>query len=1022
MTDLCVLPDFDSDQAGQILERLFDIKGSLQVLNGERDLNFRVDTGNAHYVFKIANQDETYGMLECQHQVLQRLTAADVLRQQASSIESVNRRIIEIVTSNDGIDHFCRLLNYVEGDLLSSINPQSPELLSDLGKTLALLDDSMQNFNHSALERPLLWNMSDALATLERFKPLLDSDDKRQLIDYFEVHFHDTVLPLRQELRQGLIHNDANDNNVLVSGDSPWQQRVASIIDFGDMVHSWIAVEPAVAAAYAMLAKDKPLDAAVAIIKGYHAQLPLSEVEISVLFDFICMRLCMSVCICAWQRSIEPDNEYLSISERPAWALLEKLKNIPSSFAHYLFREACGLAPVPQTAALEQWLERHQAEFSPVVDIDLGKQPLLPLDTGVTGSSFGNPAEKQDMQVLSKQIFRQLEDSGCAAGIGRYAEYRLIYDNEAFIGADGHRRSLHLGIDIFMPAGSAVYAPLAATVFSVANHNAAYDYGGTLILQHRVEHQGQNIQFYTLYGHLAPGSMAGIKTGDKLDAGHQLACMGTLEENGHWPPHLHFEVITDLLDETDTFVGVGSHEYRNVWLNLCPNPNLILGIPAQSLATDKNDADQIIRARESGINPSLSLSYREPIVMARGAMQYLYDTSGHRYLDAVNNVPHVGHCHPWVVAAGVEQTGILNTNTRYLYDKLTRYSEKLLQKFPAELSVCYFTNSGSEANDLALRLARNFTERHDVVILDHAYHGNLSSLIDISPYKHDAKGGSGRPDHVHKACMPDTYRGEIKADATSPGESYSLSVNAALQAASVRGGAAAFICETLLGCGGQIVPPPNYLNSAYAHARNAGALCIADEVQVGFGRVGSHFWGFETQQVVPDIVTLGKPIGNGHPLAAVITRREIADSFNNGMEYFNTFGGNSVSCAIGLAVLAVIEAEQLQANALEVGNYLLDGLHRLQERFEIIGDVRGLGLFIGVELVRDRNSLMPAASQASYIAERMKQNGVLISTDGPLHNVLKIKPPLCFDQDNAGFLLERLESVLEENFAQRDRP
>jgi 4-aminobutyrate aminotransferase-like enzyme len=457
-------------------------------------------------------------------------------------------------------------------------------------------------------------------------------------------------------------------------------------------------------------------------------------------------------------------------------------------------------------------------------------------------------------------------------------------------------------------------------------------------------------------------------------------------------------------------------------MSLCPNPNLILGIPAQSLATDKNDADQIIRARETGINPSLSLSYREPIVMARGSMQYLYDTSGHRYLDAVNNVPHVGHCHPGVVAAGVEQIGILNTNTRYLYDKLTRYSEKLLQKFPAELSVCYFTNSGSEANDLALRLARNFTARHDVVILDHAYHGNLSSLIDISPYKHDANGGSGRPDHVHKACMPDTYRGEIKADATSPGESYSQSVNAALQAASARGGAAAFICETLLGCGGQIVLPPNYLNSAYAHARTAGALCIADEVQVGFGRVGSHFWGFETQQVVPDIVTLGKPIGNGHPLAAVITRREIADSFNNGMEYFNTFGGNPVSCAIGLAVLEVIEAEQLQANAREVGNYLLDGLHRLQERFEIIGDVRGLGLFIGVELVRDRVSLMPAASQASYIAERMKQNGVLISTDGPLHNVLKIKPPMCFDQDNAGFLLERLESVMEENFAQIDRP
>ena len=341
MTDICVLPDFSSEQATAIVERLYGLGGTLKILNGERDLNYLLDTDNGRYVFKIANRDEPYGMLECQHQVLQRLMSDNVLQQQASSLRSVNGRVIEIITSESGINHYCRVLNYVEGDLLSSIYPQSTRLLYDLGKTLAQIDLSLQGYSHQALDRPLLWNMCDALTTLARFKPLLASDDRRNLIEYFEIYFRNSILPFSDNLRVGVIHNDANDNNVLVTLNPSSQQAIASIIDFGDMVNSWIAAEPAIAAAYAMLGKDEPLDAAVAIIKGYHAQLPFNEAEVSVLFGFICMRLCMSVCICAHQRSIEPENEYLSISELPAWALLEKLKAISPDVAVDRFRETC---------------------------------------------------------------------------------------------------------------------------------------------------------------------------------------------------------------------------------------------------------------------------------------------------------------------------------------------------------------------------------------------------------------------------------------------------------------------------------------------------------------------------------------------------------------------------------------------------------------------------------------------------------------------------------------------------------
>jgi 4-aminobutyrate aminotransferase-like enzyme len=263
--------------------------------------------------------------------------------------------------------------------------------------------------------------------------------------------------------------------------------------------------------------------------------------------------------------------------------------------------------------------------------------------------------------------------------------------------------------------------------------------------------------------------------------------------------------------------------------------------------------------------------------------------------------------------------------------------------------------------------------------------------------------------------MPDVYRGTYKSSDQQAGKKYAHYVEAAVQ--QHQGEVAAFICESLLGCGGQIVLPDGYLKEAYRHVRNAGGVCIADEVQVGFGRVGTHFWGFETQDIVPDIVTMGKPIGNGHPLAAVVTTPEIAASFNNGMEYFNTFGGNPVSCAIGLAVLDVIADEQLQANALKVGQHLMDGLRKLMDKHPLIGDVRGLGLFVGIELVLDRATLAPAAAQAAYIANRMREHAILLSTDGPFHNVLKIKPPLVFTAANADFLVSTLDELLTENGA-----
>jgi 4-aminobutyrate aminotransferase-like enzyme len=387
----------------------------------------------------------------------------------------------------------------------------------------------------------------------------------------------------------------------------------------------------------------------------------------------------------------------------------------------------------------------------------------------------------------------------------------------------------------------------------------------------------------------------------------------------------------------------------------------------------------------------LSVAYEKPLHIVRGSMQYLFDADGRRYLDAYNNVAHVGHCHRKVVAAGQRQMELLNTNTRYLSELILEYAEKLTATLPEPLKVCYFVNSGSEANELAIRLARAHTKARDMIVLDHAYHGNTSTLIDLSPYKHNGPGGQGAPSWVHTAALPTS-----EWDATE----------VANLVAKIGPHLCGFIAESLPSVAGQIVLPQKYLGRVYAAVRGAGGVCIADEVQTGYGRIGSHFYGFEKYGVLPDIVVLGKPIGNGHPIGAVITTRAIAESFDNGMEFFSTFGGNNVSCAIGIAVLEVVQEENLQQHALQVGERLLEGLRALQQRHSLIGDVRGSGLHLGVELVCDND---PATQEANRIVNLMRDHGILIGTDGPHHNVLKIRPPMPFADRDADQLLTTLD-------------
>ena len=420
---------------------------------------------------------------------------------------------------------------------------------------------------------------------------------------------------------------------------------------------------------------------------------------------------------------------------------------------------------------------------------------------------------------------------------------------------------------------------------------------------------------------------------------------------------------------------------------------------------------ELVGLRDKHLGPSLSLAYDQPLHIVRGDAQYLYDASGNQYLDCVNNIQHVGHCHPRVVAAARRQHAKLNTNTRYLDETIVKYSKNLTDTLPDGLEVCFFTNSGSEANDLALRLARNFTGSRETIVLGSAYHGHLSSLIEISPYKHVGIGGNGPPDFVYTVPVPDSFRGKYRGRDCAG--DYVKEVQRVIARINGKGlKVSALVVEAIMGCGGQLLLPDGFLRGSFELVKKAGGICIADEVQIGFGRVGSHFWGFEICGVVPDIVTMGKPMGNGHPLSAVVTTRDIADSFNNGMEYFNSFGGNPVSCAVGQSVLDVLEDEKLQANSYEVGSYLLDQLISLKSKHDLIGDVRGAGLFIGVELVNNRETLYPAGNEADVLINLMRDKGLLLSSDGPDRNVIKIKPPIVFTKENADHLVKTLDDSI----------
>src|SRR6266700_2717999 len=989
-------------EAVRAARELYGLETSAQALPGEYDDNFHLRTSDSRaYVLKVMHPAREQSFIDMQCRALVHLSERAPHLSLPRIVRNLKGELFASITGAEGSARLVWLLTFVDGRVLAEVRPHSPELLGNLGRFVGEMDAALQTFSHPAAHRELKWAYSRA-GWIKNILQHVANAKQRALVESFLALYETEVVQVLPRLRRGVIYGDANDHNVLVSEPWPLPRKVASVIDFGDMHHGLIASEPAIAAAYAILGKKDPLPLAATIVAGYHGAFPLDELELGVLYALIGARLAVSVTNSAHRKTVKPDDPYVTVSEAPAWEALERLGKIHPRFAHYTFRAACGLPPVPQGEKIKRWLETNSGCASSILESDLRTAPTVVFDLSVGSTFLGADPNASVTPGVTEKIFHEIKRAGAVAGIGRYDEARLVYTSPLF-GASGNptdeRRTIHLGIDIFVEPGTPLRAPLDGVVHILANDSAPLDYGPLVILRHET---GDGEEFFTLYGHLTKDTLSGLRVGQRIARGEKFARVGATSENGGWAPHAHFQIILDLLELGADFPGVAYASQRGVWTALSPDPNLLLEIPADRFPAKEPDFSETLAARRALLGKNLSISYEPPLKIVRGWMQYLYDDTGRAYLDVYNNVPLVGHSHPRVVKAVQEQLALLNTNTRYLHDNVNRYAERLTRLLPEPLRVCYFVNSGSEANELALRLARAHTGREDII-----------------PYKFDGPGGRGKKPWVHVAPLADDYRGLYRRDDRQAGAKYARHVEEILDRTRAEGrGVAAYIAETLPSVGGQIVFPQGYLAEVYRHARTAGAVCIADEVQVGFGRLGTHFWGFETQGVVPDIVVLGKPIGNGFPLAAVVTTLEIAESFNNGMEFFSTFGGNPVACAAGLAVLDVLEEEQLPQRALRVGTYLMNGLKALQGQHALIGDVRGSGLFLGVDLVLDRDTREPAPLQASYVVNRLRDCGILAGTDGPHHNVIKLRPPLVFSEGDADLFLKSLDAILEEDAAQ----
>lgn len=962
--NISTCPTFSKEEALSVLDKEWGITEILKPLDSYLDQNFLVQNSNGEkFVLKIANIETPKNWLDLQNKVVEHLYA-DVIPKIILSKEGKQMIFVS--------SHWWRVLNFLEGTMLSSVPFRSKNLLHNIGYFVGGISKQLASFHHEAAERPIQWDLQQSALLLENWVTFVE-DEKTKINILLVMENWKTKTTAISKIRKSLIHADLTRYNLLLDDKG---ENIQGIIDFGDVCFSWTIGEVAVLVLEsAMTGSPTPFEDAYNVIRSYHEVFPLTKEEIELLYSLIQLRSATIVGASARQLSMEPDNEYVRKQAIADREMFHQLGLEREKFATALFLEACKMNS-EETEIVHQ--------FSTIYEIKSifgNNENLKIIDISPTSEIY-NDGAWNNLEQCKQKIKNQLTD-----GFGRTIYKTSIL--KPFESNPKESETIALGIYAFAPVGTAIYAPIDIVFVNKIGDKCIF----------------KTSHFYLyLYG-----IDTSLLEGAVLKLGDLIGVISSEKANYQFPSHVYFQIDSS---------GVASQfclpSETIGWEILCPDPSAFSGM--ESKAIINKERETLDNRRAKVIQQAQEYYYQEPMNLVRGWQQYLISNDGRVYLDTINNVAHIGHSHPKVVDAAAKQLRKLNTNARFLYEENINYAERLLKYFPESLQVIFYTCTGSEANDLALRLARAYTNQNDVIVIDGEYHGNTTAVDEISTNLMDnpTASKSVRP-FTHPLIQPNTFRGKYSADTTNVAELYAQDAQEKINFIESQGrGVAAFISESLLGSGGGVEMPKDYLKKVYEHVHKAGGVCIADEVQIGFGRMGSHFWGFQKEGVLPDIVTLGKPMGNGHPISAVITTHEIADAYRKKYTYFNTFAGNPVSCQIANAVLDVIEDEKLQENASVVGNFLKQELEKLIDEFESVGAVYGHAMYLGVDLVVNKKTRKPDSQKALWVSEAMKQRGIIIYPTGDYYNILKIKPPMCFTKENAVFLVETLRTILSK--------
>ncbi|MGW0915274.1 aminotransferase [Streptomyces sp. NPDC002784] len=959
-------------EAERIAAERLGITARAQALGSQQDANFLLYAGDGTptAVLKIANPAFSDTEIDAQDTAADLVTAAHPQLRIATVLRDPDGSPRRTTVDTQTGPAIARLLHYLPGGTLSGPRHLSPASVAAMGTIAGKVSTALCGFRHPGLDRVLQWDPQHADRVVDKLAGFIDEPDRRAAVQDATAEAWAHVHDLAAALPSQAVHLDLTDDNLIRSpGTLP--PLPDGVIDFGDVTTSWAVGELAVTLSSLLHHDGLEPHHVLPAVRAFHAVRPLSREEAEALWPLVILRAAVLVVSGRQQAAVDEDNAYATSALDREWRIFEQATSLPLPVMVRLVRDATGTADVSARTA--------QADA-----------PIRPLLRGlaaddITLLDLSPDAESMDLGAWTdagteERLAASALADGAAAVATRYARTQLTR-TQALSAVS--TPTVSTGMNIWVGRDAALQAPAAGRVLAAAPGRIELTYG---------------TQVLSLS--LAPEDRPVVSTGATVQAGEELARLdsGTT-----------VHVALRAADGPD-IPRLVRHEYAPGWLALTADPAPLLDLPADC---DRPRERDLLDRRDAVFATVQGHYYANPPQIERGWRHFLLSTEGRAYLDIVNNVTPLGHAHPRVEQAVSRQLRRLNTNSRFHYSSVVEFTERLAGLLPEPLDTVFLVNSGSEAVDLGLRLAIGASGQHDVVALREAYHGWTYASDAVSTSLQDNPNAlATRPSWVHTVDSPNAYRGRHRGtDAVR----YAPEAVAVIDELAASGRpAGAFIAETYYGNAGGVALPDGYLAGVYAALRRHGGLAVADEVQVGYGRLGHWFWGFEQQGVVPDIVCVAKAMGNGHPLGAVITSKEVAERYREQGYFFSSTGGSPVSSIVGLTVLDTLRDEDLQGNAARVGGHLKRRLEALADRYGIIGAVHGSGLYLGLELVRDRATLEPATEETAELCDRMLDLGVIVQPTGDHLNILKIKPPLCIDSTAADFFADMLDAALAQ--------